>query len=237
MSDKDDNDSTQNKEIILSTKTIDLKCGNTSSIDISGVNGTDCDIIVDDEFVVFVSASKNKINITAKKVGETQITLKYEGEEKIISVYVSPSTNYIGKIYIDFNATKQEIIEHEGIEAENVKDSYLYKFDSQTRFWSQYYYRLRNNKLDYAFIKASVKKANNDYYVLTEHLKEFGDFDEIFYASKFGGNIYLYKRSNDYYIGLREIGVSDDQGWWIVFAKSKDQLKDLLNTDSHIYSL
>lgn len=220
--DDDNNDSSSEipkTDFNLSKQTVDMVYGNTEIVYCENVNATECDVLIEDDYVVTVSASKNAFNITSRHVGRTKLTIKKGSSSKTIDVTVNPTNNLIGIPYTLFGATKENIkAMYPASEILSERDNSLTISKSSPSLIHDYYFR---NGLLYKLrtrIK-STKKYSVLEDILTEYASYYGTFTYI--ANGITSNIKstgsAYKRGNDYYIGLCQV-TGNDPGFEIIYA-------------------
>ena len=220
--------------ISLSKNVVTLTCGETESIYVNGVNATECDIKVDDDFVAYTSSNKNSININSKHVGKTKIRLSYNSKSSIIDVEVKPTLNLIGNPTILFDenwdAVKRankgyQLIEYDNRfdifeKADYVTITHRYQFSSN----------ILKNILTESYHGQQTNKYQSQYRSIMD---EYATFTEEYYSTAFGGKILIYNRNNQYLIGMRTFD-GNDKGWYIYYAKTREEIIEKLSVNPSI---
>ena len=223
----DNNDSsseTTKKDFNLSKQTVDMIFGNTEIVYCENVNATECDVHIGDDYVVSVSASKNAFNITSLHVGLTKLTISNGSFTKSIDVTVNPTHNLIDIPYIQFGATKEEIKEMYS-KSEIYKDDGNYLTIKKTSPYLFHYYYYKDGVL----YKMKTRIYSNKNYselenILTEYASYYGTFKYIQngVTSNIKSTGSVYKRGNDYYIGLCKV-IGNEPGFEIIYAVNYDE--------------
>ena len=222
-------------EITLSTTELLIPFGVQKSVAVSGVNATECDVQIEDDYVASVSAARNLINVTGKHVGSTKITLSNQGRTAELTVRVNPTRNLFGNPCVMIGERYETVYAVLNPAAYQVSPPYIYEYDDYTiDFISRRYY-FAADTLQYIGATISVNTRSADYYQYPQYLKEYAELDEIYNCKRFSnGVIYIFNRNNDYYIGLREKGQSDSPGWYVFYFKTKQEIIDKMDQNSSI---
>lgn len=220
--------------ISLSKNAVTLTCGEAESIDVSGVNATECDIKVDDDFVAYTSTNKNSINIKTKHVGKTKITLSYNGKSSTIDVEVKPTLNLIGNPSVLFDEN-WDTVKNANMGSQITEYDSRFDITEKTDYLTiTHRYLFSSNKLKNILTKSYHGQQTNKYQ--SEYrsiMTEYATFQEDYNSTAFGGKIIIYNRNNQYLIGIRTFE-GNDKGWYIYYAKTREEIIEKLSVNSSI---
>lgn len=207
-------------DIKLSKQNVDMVYGNTEIVYCENVNATECDVQIEDDYVVSVSASKNAFNISSRHVGRTKVTIIKGSSTKTIEVTVNPTNNLIDIPYILWGVNKESIkAMYPASEIYQESDNSLTIHKETPYLYHVYYFK---NGLSYKMKTTitSKKKYSVLEGILTEYASYYGTFTYI--ANGVMSNIKstgsVYNRNNDYYIGLCHV-TGNFAGFEIIYAK------------------
>ena len=226
----DDNDSnieTKNVEIELSKQSVDITYGGSEVILCNNVNATECDITIDDNYVAFVSTSKNTINVVARHVGRTQITVSKNGSQKTIDVTVRPSFNIIGMPYVLFGESMENIKSKYPSSAISMTDNGFIAREEHDYLRISHHYYFENDKLDHIVTMSYHDQQTNKYFnQYKDATLEYASYLEAYPRKYYGISTYtyIYNRNDKYYIGLYYFD-GNSKGWYIDYRKTADELK------------
>lgn len=210
--------------IILSKTSLMLTFGESESVTVSGANATECNVIIDDDYVAYVSTNKNTVNIVSRHVGKTKVTISYKGSSASIDVQVKPTLNIIGTHYFEIGDGKNTVCEAlRSFDIENTEDGfYIFEDNAPVRIMHHYYFS--SDKLDYITTRSYQSQQTNKYQSQYRSvMNEYAQFQEEYYSKYHRATIYIYNRNNKYLIGMRPFE-NNDKGWYICYAKTKDDV-------------
>lgn len=209
--------------IELSKQNVEMTYGGTEIVYCNNVNATECDIEIEDDYVVSVSTSKNAINISSRHVGKTKVIISKNGSTKTVEVIVRPTVNIIDIPYIAFGATREEIKSY-------YPSSEIYQEDENTVVihktspFLYYDYYLKDGKAYKVVTNANTSYSYSKFQeLMKEYASEYGTFKYTQSGSGVKETGYIYKRGDDYYIGIRQY-TGNFKGFYVMFSKDIDQV-------------
>lgn len=224
-----DTEEGENTNIILDKTTINIPYQGEEFVSISGAD--EYNIKVDDEYFITASYADGGMRIFAFKVGTTRIVVSNKNTEVECIVNVTPVIDYIGIPIIAFGENKEYILSQESNEQLMDYEDRISFVDKEIPFWANHTYHFDNGKLNYILTKIEIPNSNGGNSLsmflerVGESLQERYSFLEAY--SGIHQDIYIYTFKNEYYIGARLRG--GNGGWYICYAESLEQLKDILD--------
>lgn len=207
-------------DISLSRQSVEMTYGGSEIVYCNNVNVAECDIKIEDDYVVSVSISKNAINIISKHVGKTKISITKNGLSGMIDVTVHPTVNIIDIPYIAYGVTKDDIKSRYSSSEIYKEDKYTLVIHKSSPLLYHYYYfknGLCNSIETYA-------QSSYDYSEFAELMKEYASENDTFWYTLNGSNTketgYIYKRDRDYYIVIRRYQ-GDFNGFYVTYPIEK----------------
>lgn len=224
-----DDESGEVPNIILDKESIDIPYQGEGFISVSGAD--EYDIKVEDEYFITASHSDGGIKVFASKVGKTKITVSNGNVSSECTVNITPVVDYIGIPVVAFGEDKDYILSEEDNEMLGDYGDKITFVDKDILFWANHAYNFKDNKLDYILTTVGISKLNGGN-SLSLFLDRVGNslLERYSYLEAYNGiyqDIYIYTFKNEYYIGARLAG--GNGGWYICYAKSLDQLKEILD--------
>lgn len=106
----ENNDNEIEVDFRLNKSYIEVDCGDTKQIEITGLNPLYCDEKIDDSNIAYVTHEDGKISVHGKKVGETLFRVSYKGQERLCKIKVVPLNSFCGNPILDFRITLEQLI-------------------------------------------------------------------------------------------------------------------------------
>lgn len=229
-------DEPKESSLSLSKNKIEIEYSGEDFVDIQGVESSECNVFVEDDYFARLNIVANTIKVQAEKVGKTNIIVKYKGQEQNCEVSITPIVNYIGIPITAIGESMEYIKENEKSDFVDEGFQRLSYYDGDIPFGANHRYNFEDDKLKYiiTYIDISRLSGGSSYSVLKERAGASLDERYTFiqdYTGKYQ-DILIYSLKNNLYVGARLAG--GNGGWYICYAKTLDEVKEILDISSSV---
>lgn len=230
--------------ITLSKTDISINANENVNIDVMGIDIDECSISSDNSFIANAMIYNGKINVEAKHVGETTITVRAKGAEAECNVSVTPLIDYIGSTVTDWGITYDELKE----KVERPYDSFMddTQRKSKNYTYTKFGYKVTNR---YYFengalcgVEKIIKGSGSDtdmFSNINNSLREYADYETNYSKTidsypKATVQGYIYSYPQKYYAVyeqtrygiLQETGTRPNTIYSVYFAKDLETAKE-----------
>lgn len=195
---------------------INIPAKGSGVIKISGIMASECEIKSSDEFVAETYSSKDKIEISAKHVGEAFITASYKDKTESCKVKVTPLHDYIGEPVVEFGISlndlkskvKGTLFSPEYSVGENMVEI-IYQEEGKYIYDT---YHFKNDKLIYIYSDVNTTSSLLD--ILNSLLERFNRIS--------GSSKYYWFEHPNFIVRMNERG--GNGGFIVMYAKTAEDM-------------
>ena len=224
----------QEQKLSLSKNNLTIQYKGEDFLDINGVNSSECNISIEDDYFGRINVVGNTIKVQAEKVGKTNIFVRYNNQENTCKLEVTPIVNYIGIPIVGLGENMDYIKENEKNQFIDESASKLTYYDKNIPFGANHYYNFKGGELNYIVTYIEISKLSGGSSMSTFKEKVGASLDERYsfiqqYKGKYQ-DILIYTFKSNFFIGARLAG--GNGGWYICYSKTLDQIKNILDVSS-----